>query len=103
MTEIGKRLESLRGEMTQRQFAANLGIPLTSYTNWLIGPSSPKMEYLIQICTKLGVSSDWLLGLSGKAPEGESRQASPPDCETCRFKRFAEAFAEAFKAIQNPL
>ena len=70
MTEIGKRLESLRNGHTQREYAKLLGVPLTSYTNWLKGPSLPKMENIVTICTNLGISSDWLLGLSDQNING---------------------------------
>ncbi|MBR4651846.1 MAG: helix-turn-helix transcriptional regulator [Kiritimatiellae bacterium] len=63
METFGERLESLRGSVSQRDFARNLGVPLTSYTNWVCGTSSPKMEYIVMLCTKLGISADWLLGL----------------------------------------
>ncbi len=68
METFGDRLESLRGGDSQKDFARKLGIPLTSYTNWVCGTSSPKMEYIVMLCTKLGVSADWLLGLSAAPP-----------------------------------
>lgn len=98
MTAIGERLESKRGAATQRQFAAKLGIPLTSYTNWLTGPSSPKMEHIIRICSNLGVSADWLLGLPDRS--GGNVVISPgkveaQDCSTCKYKRLAEVIKAA--------
>ena len=74
METFGDRLESLRGRESQKEFARKLGIPLTSYTNWISGTSSPKMEYIIVLCTKLGISSDWLLGLSPAPPAQPSRK-----------------------------
>lgn len=68
METFGDRLESLRGGDSQKDFAHKLGVPLTSYTNWVCGTSSPKMEYIVMLCTKLGVSADWLLGLSATPP-----------------------------------
>ena len=67
-------MESLRGKDSQRDFARKLGVPLTSYTNWVCGTSTPKMEYIIMLCTKLGVSADWLLGLSASPPTQPSRK-----------------------------
>ncbi len=63
-SQFAQRLESLRGSLTQRQFANMLGVPLTSYTNWLAGISTPKIDVVITVCSKLGVSADWLLGLT---------------------------------------
>lgn len=71
METFGTRLESLRGGISQKDFARKLGVPLTSYTNWVGGTSSPKMEYIVLLCTKLGVSADWLLGLP--EPGGTTR------------------------------
>ena len=118
MTAIGERLESKRGNATQREFAASLGIPLTSYTNWLTGPSSPKMEHIIRICTNLGVSADWLLGLpersggitqqaTANGPGGQAvalahgnvvlspGRVEALDCSTCKYKRLAEVIKAA--------
>lgn len=66
-----QRLESLRGGKTQRDFARSLEIPLTTYTNWINGVSSPKAEAIISICSKLGVSADWLLGLPERGKSGD--------------------------------
>ena len=74
METFGDRLESLRGEDSQKVFAHKLGVPLTSYTNWISGTSSPKMEYIVMLCTKLGVSADWLLGLSASPPSQPARK-----------------------------
>ena len=74
METFGDRLESLRGKDSQRDFARKLGVPLTSYTNWVTGVSTPKMEYIVMLCTKLGVSADWLLGLTVSPPDQSSRK-----------------------------
>ena len=66
MTQIdfAQRLNLIRGEKTQKEFAKLIGVPLTSYTNWLLGISLPKLEHLKRICKITGTSADWLLGLS---------------------------------------
>ena len=71
MNVFSERLESLRSG-TQKEFARFLGVPLTSYTNWVANTSSPKAEYIIQVCSKLGVSADYLLGLSDAPKDGMS-------------------------------
>ncbi len=68
MKNFSDRLESLRGSETQREFAKRIGIPLTSYTNWVLGLRTPNMDALIKICSHSGVSADWLLGLEDRAP-----------------------------------
>ena len=74
METFGDRLESLRGSDSQKDFARKLGVPLTSYTNWVSGISSPKMEYIQMLCTKLRVSADWLLGLNTAEPDQSARK-----------------------------
>ena len=74
IAQFPEKLESLRGEMTQREFAKRLGIPLTTYTNWVSGIRSPSAEAVLSICSQLGVSADWLLGLTDKAKRNESEE-----------------------------
>lgn len=62
---LGERIEELRADRTQKEFAAFIGVPLNTYTNWVRGIRNPASDALVTICTRLGVSSDWLLGLSG--------------------------------------
>jgi len=64
MNAFPDRIESLRKGITQRDFARKLGIPLNTYTNWVRGVRMPNVDAIINICTRLGVSADWLLGLS---------------------------------------
>jgi len=77
METFGDRLESLRGNLTQKQFAAALGLPINTYTNWVRGLREPSMNAIINLCTRLGVSSDWLLGLDkNPPPKSENRAAA---------------------------
>jgi transcriptional regulator with XRE-family HTH domain len=78
---FGDRIEELRGDKTQKQFAVLLGIPLNTYTNWTRGIRFPTADAVVKICIQLGVSSDWLLGLSNtppKALEDHRDQAGDP-------------------------
>lgn len=61
---LSDRLVELQGERTQKEFARYLGIPLNTYTNWLLHSRKPTMDAIVLICTKVSVSADWLLGLS---------------------------------------
>ena len=64
MKSFEDRLKDLQGERTQKEFARFLGIPLNTYTNWLLHSRRPTMDAIISICIKVSVSADWLLGLS---------------------------------------
>lgn len=77
METFGERLESLRNGMTQKEFAASLQTPINTYTNWVRGIREPSMSALINLCTHLSVSADWLLGLSDNCFTAV-KQSSPP-------------------------
>ena len=121
MEGFGNRLESLREGETQKGFAKSLGIPINTYTNWVRGIREPSMSAIINLCTHLGVSADWLLGLSERggsavnAPNNSGaiavganarassgydnkRTTTSSACDSCKYKKFSEAF----KAIQTP-
>lgn len=95
---FGERLESLRNGLTQKGFANKIGIPLNSYTNWVRGIREPSMSAILSICTQLGISSDWLLGLptAGGGPSvnagsgaavniGSGSATAGGDCSKCQL------------------
>lgn len=61
---LADRLRELRGSMSQSDFAAKIGVKQTSYSSWERGVKDPLAQTLVQISNTLGVSADWLLGLS---------------------------------------
>lgn len=91
---MSARLKALQGAMTQRDFAEKLDFPLNTYTNYLRGVSSPSIEAVKIICTRFGVSSDWLLGLSdtrtghveSKTIAQTTSGQAPPACASCAAK-----------------
>ena len=60
-----KRLKELRKEngLTQMELAALLQTTDDSIYSWEKGRSQPSFEMLCEICEKLDVTSDYLLGL----------------------------------------
>ena len=68
METFGDRLESVRGDLSQKKFAASLGVPINTYTNWVRGIREPSMSAIINLSTRLGVSSDWLIGIDKRPP-----------------------------------
>lgn len=70
MKKFLERLKLLQGSRSQRDFANTLGIPLNSYTNWFLYDRCPSIDTLFSICTKLGESADWLLGLTDERTSG---------------------------------
>ena len=58
------RLRELRGNESQAQFAARIGIARPSVASYEKGLRIPPADYIAMICKACGVSADWLLGLS---------------------------------------
>jgi transcriptional regulator with XRE-family HTH domain len=59
---IGRRLRELRGfEMTQEEFANQLGISQSQLSKYERGVGAPTADVLLRIKEKLQVSIDWLL------------------------------------------
>lgn len=94
---FSERLEHLRGDRSQREFAKKIGVPLTSYTNWVLGVSQPKFDNLVSICSTLGVSADWLLGLPGASapavPSVPSVPSVPPDAASASGEAYWRGLA----------
>lgn len=50
-------------EMTQKQVAEELGIAESCYAHWEQGRNEPNIDKIIELCSILDVSADYLLGL----------------------------------------
>ncbi len=61
MITLGERIRSLRGDTSQAVFAASLGIPQMTLSNYETGKSEPKFSLIDTICTNFKVNADWLL------------------------------------------
>ena len=61
---LGARLKALRGNASQSDFAAKIGIKQTSYSAYERGRMEPSASMIVLICKNANVSSDWLLGMS---------------------------------------
>lgn len=64
--KLHERLKSLRDEsgMNQKEFAASLKIEATKYNKWENGKYSPGYDDLVYLSKELGVTTDYLLGVS---------------------------------------
>ena len=69
------RLRVLRGKQSQDSFSKKLGIPQTTYSNFERGAREVGLEFLAEISIRLGVSADWLLGLTDERTPGVSIKA----------------------------
>ena len=84
------RLKERRGDLTQADFARQLGINQQTYQRYESGIREPDLETLHQIGVTFNVSVDWLLGLSDRPPA-----PSPPD-RSAKLKREIEAILRKY-------
>lgn len=66
MNNYGIRLKEFRKSkgLTQNQAAELMGVPQQTYQRYESGKLDLKMSTIYNICKTLGVSADWLLGLT---------------------------------------
>ncbi len=67
---FASRLRSLRGDVSQTDFACKLGTKQTTYSSWERGIKEPPLNVIIMIARLFGVTSDWLLGLTDNPMTG---------------------------------
>jgi transcriptional regulator with XRE-family HTH domain len=65
-----RRLERIRGERSQRQFAHNLGVFQQNVNRYENG-TMPHANFLLTLAVKEGISLDWLLLGRGRMHYGE--------------------------------
>ena len=58
------RIKELQGEKSVSAFARYLEIPQKTVDTYINGERKPSVEFIMRICSKCHVTSDWLLGLS---------------------------------------
>lgn len=65
---LADRLRGLRGTENQTAFAARFGLKQAIYSHYETGRKKPSLEVLVMMARVLGVSTDYLLGLSDEPP-----------------------------------
>ena len=76
-TILAERLRELRGNASQSEFAAKIGVKQTSYSSWERGVKDPAARTVAQISSTFRVSADWLLGLSDNREGGANMSVAP--------------------------
>ena len=73
---IGKRINSALAEkdIKQKELAKKIGVNDNVISYWCSGSRTPNTQQIIQICNVLGVSADYLLGLSDVATNDKGLQ-----------------------------
>ncbi len=65
MSLFSDRSRTLRGDLKQAEFARKIGLAQNSYNRYESGERVPDIGVLSRLVARLGVSTDWLLGLDG--------------------------------------
>ena len=63
---ILKRLKDLQGENSVSAFARFLEMPQKTVDTYINGQRKPSVEFIMRVCSKCHVTSDWLLGLTNE-------------------------------------
>lgn len=62
MSTLGNRIKNVRGDKTQKEFAALIGVSRDVLANWEVGRARPSTSDVVVIATAANVSTDYLLG-----------------------------------------
>jgi len=62
--QFPERLRLLRGTRSQAEMASYLNVTQAAYSYWETGGHQPKLDVFVQICQRLNVSADWMLGMN---------------------------------------
>lgn len=83
-------------DMSQRQLALSMGKDPRTVNHVFKGPVHPDLGTLKEFCQKLGVSADWLLGLS------ESKEDNPQPQTLHRFRDLNDITSHDKRAFSTP-
>lgn len=62
--------------MSDEAFADVLGVGRTTYRNWKIGAHTISADQLVNVAARLGVTTDWLLGIEGAVQYRDGKQST---------------------------
>lgn len=100
-TPFAERLIAARGATTRADFAARLGLPLTTVAGWERGVSFPPPEALVRISEMFQVSLDWLI--AGRArPFTETALPSVDEGLLARIQEVLYATAAEEGVVMEP-
>ena len=62
---FGERLKTAldKRDMKQRELARDIKITEAAMSRYIQGTRVPRGDTIVKICSRLGISADWLLGL----------------------------------------
>jgi transcriptional regulator with XRE-family HTH domain len=103
MKKVSDRIKELRGNLTQTQAAAKLGLTQQAWAKYESGASDPNSKTIKQLCLVFGTTSDWLLGLSDEAVAAEpaSARVAELEAENARLRGEVQGLRFALDAVSK--
>ncbi len=92
-TGIGDRLRGVRGQLTQAEFSARLGVHRKTVERWESGERIPDGESLLSLKREFGIDPGWLLTGEGDRPS--TATLSPDESELLALFRAAPLAVKA--------
>ena len=61
-SKLARKIKTLRGEQTQREFARKLGVSQTTLNHIEQGKENVTLKTIQKVCTRLNCTIGWLFG-----------------------------------------
>ena len=100
MSEIfSRRLRDARGNRSQAEVCAAIGVKQGTYSTWELGKYEPSFEVLVKLATYLGTSTDKLLGMPDTAIGVSDKTTEKLECAKRAFFLLNDAVKELKGAL----
>ena len=92
------RIKELQGEKSVSAFARYLEMPQKTVDTYINGERKPSVEFIMRVCSKCHVTSDWLLGLSDvRSPFDSVERETNPKENTQKKEKFSMSICRSVK------
>lgn len=95
VTETGKRIKAIRGNVKQSECAEMLGISRAALSQYENGKRKIETDILYKFCELFGVSADYITGLSPNPTVNEDLQAG------MKYTGLSQPAIESLKVVQS--
>lgn len=99
LLQVASRIAKTRGELTQAEFAAMLGVDRKTVVRWEAGERMPDGDSLLALFVRFQADPGWLLTGAGSAPPLSAREASLLD----NYRHATEAGRKALEQTSSAL
>lgn len=101
MSSFLDKLKTLQGETATAAFARRIGVNQKTLDHLVKGERKPSVEVVVSICSSLGVSSDWLLGLSPAQGNDQADWRARANAAEKKLERVNKALGHALKGFEE--